>query len=194
MTNEEELEKLMYPIGRYATEEHPSDEQVEQFILAIGQLPLKLRTAVSELTPEQLDTPYRENGWTVRQVIHHLPDSHLNGYTRQKLALTENVPTIRTYNEGEWAKLNDSLIGAPEVSLALLDALHMRWVLLLEGLTSEQLDRKFNHPENGVQSIRQHIGVYAWHGEHHLAHITELIERKGWKAGEAPIENKFTSE
>lgn len=181
MDDDEEFRKLQYPIGKYVVMEQPSQEQVEQFILAIGQLPHKLRAVVAALTPAQLDTPYRDGGWTIRQVIHHLPDSHLHGYTRQKLALTEDVPTIRTYHEQEWANLSDSLTGSPDISLALLEALHLRWVLLLKGLTAEQLDRKLNHPENGIQSIRQHIGVYAWHGEHHLAHITTLIRRKGWE-------------
>lgn len=185
---EETLETLMYPIGRYQPDGQPLQEQVEQFILSIARLPEQLRLAVSKLTPEQLDTPYRPDGWTVRQVIHHLPDSHMNGYIRQKLALTEDIPTIRTYNEVEWAALADSMSGSPELSLALLEALHVRWVLLLKSLSPEQMDRKFKHPENGEQTIRQHIGVYAWHGEHHLAQIKALIKRKGWQeAEEAPV-------
>ena len=180
--SDEELERLRYPIGKFDVSQPLSADQIEQFILSIARLPARLQETVEDMTPDQLDTPYREGGWTVRQVIHHLPDSHLNGYTRQKLALTEDVPTIRTYNEGEWAELPDSLQGAPEVSIALLAALHQRWVLLLKGLQPEQLERKFVHPENGEQSIREHIGLYAWHGEHHLAHITELKSRMGWKS------------
>ena len=180
MRSTEETDQLRYPIGRYSQPLPLTNEQVEQYILSIAGLPAKLQEAVADMTPEQLDTPYRPGGWTVRQVIHHLPDSHLNGYTRQKLALTEDVPTIRTYNEGEWADLPDSLQGAPEISIALLAALHQRWVLLLKSLQPELLERKFFHPVNGEQNIREHIGLYAWHGEHHLAHITELKKRKGW--------------
>lgn len=175
---------MRYPVGKYDTTQPVSDERVEQFILAIGQLPDKLRAAVAKLTPEQLDTPYREEGWTIKQVIHHLPDSHMNGYIRHKLALTEDIPTIRTYHEAEWAALADSQTCDIEISLNLLEALHQRWVVLLKGLTHEQLDRKLRHPESGECAIRQYIGVYAWHGEHHLAHITGLIERKGWKTEE----------
>ncbi|ARS37905.1 metal-dependent hydrolase [Pontibacter actiniarum] len=174
------MEKLKYPIGRYNPQQELSEQELAQAILAIAQLPQKLRTAVANLTPEQLDTPYRDGGWTVRQVIHHLPDSHLNGYMRQKLALTEDVPTIRPYDEVAWAALPDSLHGDPGISLRLLEALHQRWVLLLQSLTPEQLARKFTHPASGGQSIRQHIGNYAWHGNHHLAHVTELIRREGW--------------
>ena len=184
--SEEELELLRYPIGKYDPAQYPNDEHlVEQHILALGQLPGKVREAVKDLTPEQLDTPYRTDGWTVRQLIHHIPDSHMNGYIRQKLALTEDIPTIRTYHEAEWAQLPDSLLTDPEISLALLEALHQRWVVLLKSLTPEQLERKLIHPETGECSIRQHIGLYAWHGEHHLAHITGLIIREGW-AKEAP--------
>lgn len=176
----EELEQLRYPIGKFDASQSLTDDQVEQFILSIASLPVRLQEAVANMKAEQLDTPYREGGWTVRQVIHHLPDSHLNGYTRQKLALTEHAPTIRPYNEGAWAELPDSLQGAPEISLTLLAALHQRWVLLLKTLQPEQLQRRFIHPENGEQRIREHIGLYAWHGEHHLAHITELKKRKRW--------------
>ncbi|WP_299822382.1 YfiT family bacillithiol transferase [uncultured Pontibacter sp.] len=179
--SEEELELLRYPIGKYNPSANASDElQVEQHILAIAQLPGKLREAIANLTPEQLDTCYRPEGWTLRQVIHHIPDSHMNGYIRQKLALTEDVPTIRTYHEDEWAKLPDSLLASTDISLALVEALHQRWVVMLKCLTPEQLERKFTHPESGETTIRQHIGVYAWHGEHHLAQITSLIKRKGW--------------
>lgn len=175
-----ELELLQYPIGRYVPQQAPSQEQVEQYIVAIGRLPDKLSAAVSALSSEQLDTPYRTGGWTVRQVVHHLADSHLNGYTRHRLALTEEKPVIRVYDQNSWANLPDSLLGAPEVSLDLLSALHRRWILLLKSLSPEQLDRTLIHPENGEQTIRQSIGGYAWHGNHHLAHITNLILRKGW--------------
>jgi hypothetical protein len=178
--SDEELEQLRYPIGKFDTTKPMTDEEVEQYILSMAGLPDRLRLAVAEMTQQQLNTPYREGGWTVRQVVHHLPDSHMNGYIRQKLALTEDIPTIRTYNQEEWAELPDSLNGAVEISLALLAAVHQRWVLLLKSLQPEQLSRKFIHPVNGEQRIREHIGLYAWHGEHHLAHIMELKKRKGW--------------
>ncbi|MCJ8165507.1 bacillithiol transferase BstA [Pontibacter sp. E15-1] len=176
----DETEQLRYPIGRYSAALPLTDAQVSAAIQSIAELPARLQEAVAPMTPAQLDTPYREGGWTVRQVIHHLPDSHLNGYMRQKLALTEDLPTIRPYDEGAWANLPDSLLGPPEVSVALLTALHQRWVLLLRSLQPPQLDRKFIHPQGGEQRIRDHIGMYAWHGAHHLAHITALQKRKGW--------------
>ncbi|GAB3823354.1 hypothetical protein GCM10028895_30180 [Pontibacter rugosus] len=126
MTTHTELEKLKYPIGQHKPQQELTGQELEQAILAIAQLPQKLRKAVANLTPEQLDTPYREGGWTVRQVVHHLPDSHLNGYIRQKMALTEDAPTIRPYDEVAWTELPDSLHGDPEISLRLLDALHQR--------------------------------------------------------------------
>ncbi|MEJ8801174.1 YfiT family bacillithiol transferase [Pontibacter sp. H249] len=180
--SEEELDLLRYPIGKYDASKYPNDEHlVEQHIVNIAQLPGKIREAIKELTPEQLDTPYRPDGWTLRQVVHHVPDSHMNAYIRQKLALTEDIPTIRTYHEDAWAQLPDSLLASTDISLDLLEALHQRWVVLLKSLTPEQLERKLVHPETGECSIRQHVGLYAWHGEHHLAHITGLIERQGWR-------------
>ena len=176
----EDTEQLRYPIGKFSPSLPITDEQVERYIFSLAGLPASLQEAVAGLTPAQLDTPYREGGWTVRQVIHHLPDSHMNGYMRQKLALTENLPLIRPYDEAAWAALPDSQQGAPEVSIALLAALHQRWVLLLKCLQPEQREREFVHPEAGKQRIREHIGLYAWHGEHHLAHITALKKRKGW--------------
>ncbi|WP_242921075.1 YfiT family bacillithiol transferase [Pontibacter liquoris] len=171
---------LRYPTGKFDITQPVSEEQLNQYILSIAQLPGKVRQALTGMTDEQLDTPYRPGGWTVRQVVHHLPDSHLNGYIRQKLALTEDSPTIKPYDEAAWAGLPDSMQGDPQISVALLEALHQRWVLLLKSLTPAQLDRTFLHPQNGQQSIRQHIGLYAWHGEHHLAHITALKERENW--------------
>ena len=171
---------MKYPIGHYDATQAIDADKLGQFILTIASLPSRLRAAVTDLSKDQLDTPYRPGGWTVRQVIHHLPDSHLNGYLRQKFALTEERPTIKPYDEAAWAELHDARYSAPEVSLELLEALHQRWVLMLLSLTEEQLERTFIHPVSGEQTIRQHIGQYAWHGEHHLAHITELKKRKGW--------------
>lgn len=174
------MNDLRYPIGHYDASQPVDAGKLGQFIRSIANLPSRLRAAVKDLDEEQLDTPYRPGGWTIRQVIHHLPDSHLNGYTRQKLALTEDRPTIKPYDEAAWAEPHDARFSPPEVSLLLLEALHQRWVLFMSSLTEQQLERTFIHPVNGEQTLRQHIGLYAWHGEHHLAHITELKKRRGW--------------
>jgi uncharacterized damage-inducible protein DinB len=146
----------------------------------IAALPAELRSAVTTLDDTQLGTPYREGGWTVRQVVHHVPDSHVNAYTRFKLALTEDVPTIKTYEEAQWAELPEARSAPIGVSLALLDALHQRWVLLLRVLAPAQFARAFRHPDLGVMTLDQQIALYAWHGRHHLAHITSLRTRMGW--------------
>ncbi len=170
-----------FPIGKFTFPESVSPAQQRQFIEEIAAVPSQLRAAVHGLSPEQLDTPYREGGWTVRDVVHHLPDSHLNSYVRFKLALTEDEPTIKPYDEGRWAKLEDTRNTPVEVSLTLLDSLHQRWVNLLRSLSAADLKRKFRHPERGLLSLEQNLALYAWHGKHHVAHITSLRERKGWK-------------
>ena len=139
-----------------------------------------MRAAVAGLTPEQLDTPYRPGGWTVRQVVHHVPDSHINSYVRFKLALTEEEPTIKPYDEARWAKLADTATTPVEVSLTLLDSLHSRWVPLLQSLTEADFARQFRHPELGMVRLDRNLALYAWHGKHHVAHITSLRERMGW--------------
>ncbi len=174
------MDKLRYPIGQFNPPAIISEEQLNQYMLSIGSLPSRVGEAVCQLSDEQLDTSYRPGGWTVRQVVHHLPDSHLNAYIRQKLALTEENPTIRPYDEVAWAELPEARTADPGISVALLHALHQRWVLTLHQLSPAQLDRTFVHPASGQQSIRYHIGLYAWHGEHHLAQITELKRRMGW--------------
>ena len=150
-------------------------EAIEQ----IARVPDTLREAVADLSPEQLDTPYRSGGWTVRQVVHHLPDSHLNAYTRFKLALTEDIPTIRTYEEAIWAELPDAA-GPIEPSLQLLDALHSRWMYLLERVDGTGWKRRLQHPEVGEIGMDDLLALYAWHGRHHVAHITTLREQRGW--------------
>jgi len=171
---------LRYPIGKFPRVETLTPDQRRELIDAIAEAPARLASAVSGLKPEQLDTPYRPGGWTVRQVTHHVPDSHMNAYTRFKLALTEDEPTIKTYEEARWAELADAK--APiEPSLALLDNLHKRWVLVLRSLTPAQWARKFRHPELGLLSLDQALALYGWHGRHHVAHITSLRERNGWK-------------
>lgn len=171
---------LRYPIGKAERPDHLTDEQRRACIAAIAEAPAKLRAAVAGLNQQQLDTPYRPGGWTVRQVVHHLPDSHMNAYVRFKLALTENEPTIKPYHEADWANLPDAK--APiEPSLALLDSLHQRWVTLLGGLGPADWPKKFNHPESGLSSLDRSLAIYSWHGRHHVAHITALRERNGWR-------------
>jgi hypothetical protein len=169
-----------YPIGRFTPDDNPTPETRAKHIQEIASLPAHMRQAVSGLTPEQLNTPYREGGWTVKQVVHHVPDSHLNAYVRFKLALTENVPTIKPYDEGAWAKLKDTELTSIEVSLTLLEAIHIRWVNLLGTLRAEDFQRKFNHPELGVQTLDRTLAMYGWHSRHHVAHITSLRERMKW--------------
>jgi len=171
---------LRYPIGPFNLKNTPGDEEIRIAIDAISEAPAKLRAAVECLIPEQLDTPYRPGGWTVRQVAHHVPDSHLNSYCRFKLALTEDEPTIKGYHEDRWAELEDSRAAPVEVSLALLESLHKRWVTLLKSLEPADFQRMFRHPELGLVTLAQNACLYAWHGRHHVAHITSLRERMGW--------------
>jgi hypothetical protein len=171
-----------FPIGRFEFEDNGlSEAKRDELILQIEEAPARLREAVSGLTDEQLDTAYRPGGWTVRQVVHHVPDSHLNSYVRFKLALTEEEPTIKPYDEAAWANLKDSRSTPVEVSLSLLEALHSRWVVLLRSLSPEEIDRTFRHPELGTVTLGKNIALYAWHGRHHVAHITTLRERRGWR-------------
>lgn len=171
---------LRYPIGPFKLEAAPTDEQVRSAIDQIAEAPDKLRTALEGLKEEQLDTPYRPGGWTVRQVVHHVPDSHLNSYCRCKLALTEDEPTIKAYHEDRWAEMEEARTAPVEVSLDLLDSLHRRWVLMLRALAPADLARTFRHPEIGVVTLAHNICLYAWHGRHHVAHITSLRERMRW--------------
>ncbi|PSH02946.1 MAG: metal-dependent hydrolase [Acidobacteria bacterium] len=175
------MEDLRFPIGKFDKTKGPNTpDQRKQLIGDIAQMPERLKQALACLNGKQLDTPYREGGWTVRQVTHHLPDSHLNGYIRFKLALTEDNPTITTYNEAAWAELADSRVTPIDVSLALAENLHARWVALLRTLRPEDWERTVVHPEHGVMSLDQMLGIYAWHGRHHVAHITELCRRNQW--------------
>src|SRR5579871_5474885 len=169
-----------FPIGKFHYNGPPAAEQRQQFIDEIAQTPANLRTAIQGFSEAQLDTPYRDGGWTVRQVVHHLPDSHLNSYVRFKLALTEDEPTIKPYAEDRWAELADTQATPVEVSLTLLDALHARWLKLLRSLTPEEWKRTFRHPELGAMTLEKTLALYAWHGRHHVAHITSLREREGW--------------
>ena len=172
---------LRYPVGKYVKYKQLTPEQRADVIGQIAATPKKLRDAVAGLSHQQLDTPYRPGGWTVRQVVHHLPDSHMNSYVRLKLALTENDPTIKPYEEQLWAELADSRDTPVEVSLTLLDALHQRWEILLRSMRPEDFSRTLRHPALGPMPIDNLINIYAWHGRHHVAHITALREREGWK-------------
>ncbi len=171
---------LRYPIGRFKFNGPLNEAERQKLIDEIEETPEKLKAAVSGLTPEQLNTPYRPEGWTIKQVVHHIPDSHLNSYIRFKLALTEDEPTIKPYSQKKWAELYDSENTPVEVSLTLLEMLHKRWVLLLRSLKENDFKRNFNHPEQGLVSLERTLSLYAWHGKHHTAHITSLRERMGW--------------
>lgn len=171
---------LRYPIGKFTYNGPPTPEQRQELLNAIAQAPTNLRAALKGLSEKQLDTPYRPEGWTVRQVTHHVPDSHLNAYLRFKLALTEEEPTITPYAEDRWAQLADTRATPVEISLTLLDSLHDRWVRLLRSLQPEDWKRTFRHPELGLVSLEKNLSLYAWHGRHHVAHITALRQRSGW--------------
>jgi hypothetical protein len=171
---------LRYPIGQFEPVTSLTDEQRRRCVDAIAEAPARLAAAVAGLTAVQLDTPYRPGGWTVRQLVHHIADSHMNALGRFKLALTENEPTIKTYDESLWAELADTKTPPIEPSLALLGNLHTRWVLLLRSLAPADWPRKFRHPEWGLGTVDFLLAQYAWHGRHHVAHITSLRERSGW--------------
>jgi uncharacterized damage-inducible protein DinB len=173
--------ELRYPLGKFDFDTPVYEADYPKLIAAIADTPVALRSAVAGLTRDQLETRYRLGGWTVKQVVHHVPDSHLNAYTRFKLALTEDEPTIKPYDEAAWAELADSRKVPIEVSLDLLDALHLRWVALLRSMDTDDFTRGLRHPEHGqVLTLKQMLGLYAWHGRHHVAHITSLRKREGW--------------
>jgi DinB superfamily len=169
-----------YPIGKFQYAGPFDSNQRSQLIESIEEAPAKLRAALEGLSLMQLDTPYREGGWTPRQVAHHVPESHMNAYTRFKLALTEENPLIKPYMENLWAELPDVKETPVETSLALLEALHKRWVIVLRTMKPEHWQRSFRHPELGTVSLDRNLALYAWHGQHHIAHITSLRERMGW--------------
>lgn len=181
MTNSE-LEKLKYPIGKTNIPENIEANHVQKWIHIIEEHPAKLENLVQHLTEEQLDTPYRDGGWTVRQVIHHLYDSHHNSYTRFKWTLTEDKPTIKAYFEDRWAELFDYKTAPISLSINSLKALHAKWTYFLKGLSMQDLESTFIHPEgNETVSLKENIGIYAWHCEHHYEHINQLLIRKNWK-------------
>jgi len=170
-----------YPIGPFRAKENYSTEELSELIDQISELPEKLSASVHGFSQQQLDTPYREGGWTVRQVIHHLADSHLNSYIRFKWTLTEDQPVIKAYNEKAWAVTAETQLD-PSLSINFLKSLHAKWTALLKLLSKEDLNKAFIHPESGkAVPLNRLIALYAWHGNHHLAHITSLKEREGWK-------------
>lgn len=170
-----------YPIGRFQAPDPITAEHREQWMKDLEEAPALLRRAVAGLSEEQLDTPYREGGWTPRQVVHHLVDSHINSYCRFRLALTEEEPTIKAYKEGAWADLPDARTAPVEPSLVMLEAMHDRWLRLLRAMSDAEFARVFVHPEYGTKiRLDRTLGIYAWHGKHHVAHITGLRQRMGW--------------
>ncbi len=173
-------EDLRYPVGKWEKKTSLDDATRRRFIDEIAATPAAMRQAVAGLSDAQLNTPYRGGGWTVRQVVHHVPDSHLNSYVRFKLALTEDTPQIKTYDEQKWAETAEVMTTPVEVSLQLLDSLHTRWVTLLRSMTAADFARRFQHPELGEMNLDTLLSLYEWHGRHHVAHIMSLRKRKGW--------------
>ena len=175
---------LRYPIGRFAITpaDHISPEQLRAAIDDIQALPDQLRAAVAGLGEQQLDTPYRDGGWTLRQTVHHIADSHMNSFIRSRLALTEDRPTVKPYNEKDWAELVDTRTADIALSIQLVDALHARWTIMLRAMSPDDFRRPFVHPEYGERRLDWNAMLYAWHGKHHTAHITRLRDRMGWAA------------
>jgi uncharacterized damage-inducible protein DinB len=174
------MSDLRFPVGRFSWDADVVESDYPRLIGEIAATPGALRSAVAGLSRDQLETPYRPGGWTVKQVVHHVPDSHMNAYTRFKLALTEDEPTIKPYEEARWAELSDSQRVPIDVSLDLLDALHLRWVSLLSGMDPPAFQRRLRHPDHGLMPLARLLALYAWHGRHHVAHITELRARENW--------------
>lgn len=173
-------ETLRYPVGRF-TYDDSSAVTREAAIETLAELPQRLATAVRGLNDDKLETPYRPGGWTVRQLVHHIADSHMNAYIRFKLALTEDSPTIKPYDEARWAELRDTNELPAALSLQLLELLHRRWVVVLRSMSDADYERGYIHPEQGrLVPLREALALYAWHSRHHVAHITRLRERQGW--------------
>ena len=173
-------ENLKYPIGRFQWDAAASASDRMRAIEEIARLPGMLKSALAGLSEEQLDAPYRPEGWTVRQVVHHVADSHLNAFVRFRLGLTELEPLIKPYDEKAWAELADACSAPVEASVLIVQGMHDRWGLLLRTLSDEDFRRRFRHPERGLMSLDQVTRLYAWHGRHHVAHITSLRERMNW--------------
>jgi len=172
---------LKFPIGKFELKAPATPEDRAQWIADLAAAPGLFREAVGGLDDAQLDTPYRPDGWTVRQVVHHMPDSHMNGYIRFRFAMTEDQPTVKPYDEAKWAELHDAKTAPVEVSLGLLEGLHWRWADLLRSFSEADFERTLKHPAEGVLRLDTYLAMYAWHCRHHAAHITALRERMGWK-------------
>ena len=171
---------MRYPIGRFEMKKEIASDERRRYIDQMAGAPAKLREAVGGLSSSQLDTPYRPEGWTVRQVVHHLADSHMNAYVRFKLALTEANPSVKSYDQGRWAELEDSRTAPVEASLSIFEGVYQRWIILLRSLSAEDFVRTLNHPDMGVFRLDSYLGMCAWHGDHHIAHITSLRGRMNW--------------
>ncbi len=177
-----DIEQLKYPIGKTNIPKNITSENIKTWISTIEKFPKKLNTLVSNLSENQLNTPYRKEGWTIRQVVHHCYDSHHNSYTRFKWALTEDKPIIKAYFEERWAELHDTKSAPIELSINAIKTLHAKWVYLLKGLSEEDLNKVFIHPDGNEEiTLKENIGIYAWHCNHHFAHIENLLFRKNWK-------------
>jgi len=181
---------LQYPIGKFEWNRSgegllSTEAERQQWVADLEGTPGRLRAAVGGLTEVQLDTPYRPGGWTVRQVVHHLADSHMNAYVRFRLALTEQEPTIKPYDQALWAELSDARTSPVGLSLTLLDSLHQRLVLLFRSMAPADFARGLKHPELGYVTLEKYLAMYAWHGKHHVAHVTNLRQRSGWSAASA---------
>lgn len=174
------MSNLSYPIGEFVARPTITESERQELIASLDETPARLQAALAGLSYEQLETPYRPDGWTVRQTVHHLADSHINAYVRFKLGLTEDVPTVKPYDEVAWAQLEDGQNADPKISLQLLDAVHQRWTIALRSLPSEAFARLLRHPVSGVMSLDHVLQMYEWHARHHIAHITALRERMGW--------------
>lgn len=169
-----------YPVGKFAPKDRLTPDERAVLIRQIEEMPECLVQALAGLSEGQLNTPYRDGGWTVRQVVHHLADSHINAYIRFRLAVTEDNPTVKPYNEKRWSELVDSRTAPIDLSLSIIEGLHTRWVMMLESFTQADFERRVQHPENGPMDVDRLLQLYAWHGRHHVAHITELRKKSGW--------------
>lgn len=177
-----DLEQLKYPIGKFDCPNTITPEHIKSWISILGHFSNRLEKLFKNLTDKQLDTPYRPDGWTIRQVVHHLSDSHQHSYTRFKWTLTEDKPIIKAYEEKDWAELPDAKTAPIEMSLLHLKAIHSKLVYLLKSLSIDDLNKSFNHPETNEEVVlKYNIGMYAWHSNHHYAHIENLLIRKNWK-------------
>jgi hypothetical protein len=174
------MDELSFPVGRFQRPTSLTQDERRRAIDDIAAAPKNLRAATRGLDDSQLDTPYRPGGWTVRQVVHHVPDSHMNAYIRFKLTLTEDTPTIKPYDQAAWAHLEDARSTPIETSLSLLETVHDRWVRILAAMSPSDFERQLNHPENGMMNLDQLLAMYQWHGKHHVAHINGLRQRNGW--------------